>query len=277
MPVSTNFVYWLIIFFIISAETEQRNKEEKEREVQNPATIKSVDDGDVGGDSAELSCNIVRICQRIEAQDNSVSNNSNKNDNSSSSNNASKTTEIWALIEFEVDNPEPDSTLSMTLTPLKRTKKWKRFDSETALQDFIRRDTGEPLTLPPYSLTPQQSASIQEQAKQNVTQITEEFRRFRVKAEMARKQADAQIRELQNSKMRTAQQRIEGHDVVSILKMLVMSVCIGGSMHIADWPDMFDQYRKRNWSRLGLEILKWNVSKRKWHSKKHNGRKLTIL
>jgi uncharacterized membrane protein len=172
----------------------------------------SVDDGDVVGDSSELSCNIVRICQRIEAQDVSPSNN--KNNGSSSS---SDTTEIWALVEFEADSPDqPDSSVLMTMTPLKRTKKWKRFDSETALQDFIRRDTGEPLTLPPYSLTPQQSASIQEQAKQNVTQITEEFRRFRVKAEMARKQADAQIRELQNSKMRTAQQRIEGHDVVSI-------------------------------------------------------------
>lgn len=231
----------------LKAETEQRNKEEKEREVQNPATIKSVDDGDVGGDSAELSCNIVRICQRIEAQDNSVSDNSNSNNgNSSSSNNTSKTTEIWALIEFEVDNPEPDSTLSMTLTPLKRTKKWKRFDSETALQDFIRRDTGEPLTLPPYSLTPQQSASIQEQAKQNVTQITEEFRRFRVKAEMARKQADAQIRELQNSKMRTAQQRIEGHDVEKELEQArsgnsqVERVKAEMAQQEAQWKEAYD-------------------------------------
>jgi cell fate (sporulation/competence/biofilm development) regulator YlbF (YheA/YmcA/DUF963 family) len=183
----------------------------------------SVDDADVVGDSADLSSNIVRICQRIEAQaDLSPSNN---NDGSSSS---KTTTDIWALIEFEIANPDqPDASILMssTLSPPKRTKKWKRFDSEGVLQDFIRRDTGEPLTLPPYSLTPQQSASIQEQAKQNVTQITEEFRRFRVKAEMARKQADAQIRELQNSKMRTAQQRIEGHDVVSILKLLEM-VCM---------------------------------------------------
>jgi hypothetical protein len=232
MTLSTNLLHLHSIFFTyILAETEQRNKEEKEREVQNGATIMSVDEGDVGGDSAELGYNIVRICQRIQAQDISPSSNNSSNGNGSSSDNTKTTTEIWALIEFETYNPDlPDAASSLlmtTTTPPKRTKKWKRFDSEGALQDFIRRDTGEPLTLPPYSLTPQQSATIQEEAKQTVTQITEEFRRFRVKAEMARKQADAQIRELQNSNMRTAQQRIEGHDVVSIFinKYMLVYVC----------------------------------------------------
>ena len=80
-------------------------------------------------------------------------------------------------------------------------------------QDFIRRDTGEPLALPPYSMSPEQSAKIQSEAAAQVSQVTEEFRRFRVRAELARKQAESQIRDLQNNKVASAAHRIESHDV----------------------------------------------------------------
>jgi hypothetical protein len=118
--------------------------------------------------------------------------------------------EIWALIEFESYDPDQQLTV-----PPKRSKTWKKFDSEAELSDYIRRDTGEPLKLPPYSLTPKQSAQIQDDAKNEVTRITEDFRRFRVKSEMARKQADAQIRELQNSNVESAKRRIEGQNDAS--------------------------------------------------------------
>ena len=114
------------------------------------------------------------------------------------------TEEIWAFIEFESYDPDQQLT-----TPPKRSRTWKKFGSETELSDYIRRDTGEPLKLPPYSLTPTQSANIQDQAKKDVSKITEDFRRFRVKSEMARKQADAQIRELQNSNVESVKRRIE--------------------------------------------------------------------
>ncbi|GKY99084.1 hypothetical protein MPSEU_000864000 [Mayamaea pseudoterrestris] len=80
-------------------------------------------------------------------------------------------------------------------------------------QDFIRRDTGEPLALPPYSMSPEQSIKIQREAATQVSQVTEEFRRFRVRSELARKQVESQIRELQNLKVASAAHRIEGHDL----------------------------------------------------------------
>jgi hypothetical protein len=121
----------------------------------------------------------------------------------------------------------------------RRFKEWKRFDTEAQLQvrscctgrlltttiaasyyifelcyqDFIRRDTGEPLTLPPYSLSPEQSATIQSEALSQVSQVTEDFRRFRVRAELARKQAESQIRDLQNNNVTNVAQRIEGKDM----------------------------------------------------------------
>jgi hypothetical protein len=158
-----------------------------------------MDDADVVGNSAEHSCTIVRVCQRIKVE---------LGQHEQNAKNTSE--EIWALVEFEIYDPDQ----AEPIVPPKRTKKWKRFDKESELQDFIRRDTGEPLQLPPSSLTPHQSSQLQEEARQSVSKITEEFRRFRVKSEMSRKQADSQIRDLQSSNVESAKKRIEGQDVV---------------------------------------------------------------
>ena len=203
------------LFF--DADEVQEAKEQMEREQKEAAGSITMDDGEAGaGEGGESSASIVSVCQRVKApvQQQQLSNSSNNNSNGNSNGDLNTTTpsleEIWALIEFEEYNPDmPESTL-----PPKRYRKWKRFDTESELSDFIRRDTGEPLTLPPYSLAPDQSARIQEKAKQEVSQITEEFRRFRVRAELARKQADAHIKELQSSHVQTAQRRIEGQDLV---------------------------------------------------------------
>jgi hypothetical protein len=129
------------------------------------------------------------------------------------------TQEIWALLEFEMIVDPDEGGMTSPLQMPTRVKKWKRFDTESELSDFIRRDTGEPLTVPPYSLTPQQSSKITDEAEKKVSQITEEYRRFRVKAEMTRKQMDSQIRELQSTNVETAKRRIEGKDVEKELEV----------------------------------------------------------
>ena len=71
----------------------------------------------------------------------------------------------------------PANDLTEFVIP-KQVFEWKRFDTESELQDYIRRDSGEPLRLPPYSLSPEQSAQIEEESARKVSQVTEEFRRF---------------------------------------------------------------------------------------------------
>ena len=81
--------------------------------------------------------------------------------------------DIWALLEFESD---PDTTLTPT-----RYKQWKKFNSEQALSDYIRLDNnvmGERIQIPPYSLTADQSAALEDEAKKNIAQVIEEFRRY---------------------------------------------------------------------------------------------------
>lgn len=168
-----------------------------------------MDDGDDAW--PEQSYQVVRVSQRIKV------------DLEPGDASAAKglTHEIWALLEFEmiVDPDDNGGRITPPLQTPKRVKKWKRFDTESDVSDFIRRDTGEPLTVPSYSLTPQQSSKITNEAEKKVSQITEEYRRFRVKSEMTRKQMDTQIRELQSTNVETAKRRIEGKDVEKELEV----------------------------------------------------------
>merc|ERR1711865_598916 len=71
---------------------------------------------------------------------------------------------------------------------------------------------GEPVTLPPYSLSPHQSSRITTEAENQVAAITADYRRFRVKAEMTRKTLDAQIRDVQAANVETTKRQIEGQE-----------------------------------------------------------------
>lgn len=120
---------------------------------------------------------------------------------------------IWALIEYEFTST--DTSEGSTLP--KRFTRWRRFYNENDLIDHVRNSTGEPIAIPSYSLSPQQSQRIEEESRQAVAHITEEFRRFRVRSEVVRKQADATVRSLQNNNVLTAQKQIEGQDIASEL------------------------------------------------------------
>ena len=166
-------------------ETLRQEKEELEgrlrtEEAESANQIVLEDNSVGGGDETS----IVRVCQRIKSGQ-----------------------EIWALLEMEVISD------SLTDAPPKRFKEWKKFNSDAELQDFIRRDTGEPLQVPAFSLTPEESDRIQKEATAQVSIISEEYRRFRVRSELARKQAETQIRDLQNNNVQSAARRIEGQDL----------------------------------------------------------------
>lgn len=102
---------------------------------------------------------------------------------------------MWVLFDFEDD-----------------TSEWRRFADEQALQDFVRKDTGEPMLLPPPSLSPIESARLVEESRAAVAQVTEEFKRFRVKAEIIKKQKDAEARQVKANSISEQQRRISGHD-----------------------------------------------------------------
>mmetsp|Transcript_37761 Transcript_37761/g.43130 ORF Transcript_37761/g.43130 Transcript_37761/m.43130 type:complete len:413 (-) Transcript_37761:31-1269(-) len=163
-------------------EKNKRLMEEVQTAEQSTPNFSMGDE--VGTDGMEENASaIMQVCQRVKDRDT-----------------------IWALFDFQIEALD-------SFNPSRHYQKWKRFDSEAELQDYIRRDTGEPLLLPPFSLSPEQSKKIEKEAAQSVSQVTEEFRRFRVRSEVQRKQTDAHIRDLQNNNVQSAKRRIEGEDL----------------------------------------------------------------
>lgn len=78
---------------------------------------------------------------------------------------------IWVLTRFDA---HPDA--------------WLSFTGEEDLEEFVRRTPGAGLTKPQKCYTPAESAQIEAEAKAKVDKVVEEFRRYKVKAEIARKQ-----------------------------------------------------------------------------------------
>jgi len=179
-----------------------------------------------GGGDQSSSCSVVKIHQRIKLEkDHTIYHNGVISDDNNittdrnhleQTNNDASQVDIWAFIEYEM-SPTEENTGGLFASTTNRFSRWRRFTSEGAFSDHIRRDSGEPIHVPPYSLSPIQSQQIEEEAKRSVTHVTEEFRRFRVRAEIARKQADATVRALQNKNVQNAQRHIEGQDIASEL------------------------------------------------------------
>lgn len=180
------------------------------------------------GESEKYQWSIVRVCQLLQidndeeiSEDNSYNKGEGKehdqsefaisDDEDERKDGSIPSADIWALIEYKITSLESD------LVPPQRFKRWRKFQSESSLSDHIRRETGEPIILPSYSLSPVQSSQLQEEARQAVSHITEEFRRYRVRSEVARKQADATVKALHNNNVKTTQERIEGQDLESEL------------------------------------------------------------
>ncbi|KAL7448739.1 LOW QUALITY PROTEIN: hypothetical protein ACHAWC_000883, partial [Mediolabrus comicus] len=185
----------------------------------NETTIILTAGGSGGGTASTIDLNettIIRVCQRIK--DEIIDDNADDAMMDTTNDDGEDNYEIWALIEYETSNSDgggadASSNPLLNAPSYKRYKQWQKFVNESALSDYIRRDTGEPLTLPPYSLSPEQSQKMVEEAKKSVAVISEEFRRFRVRAEVAKKQADATVRALHTNSVQTTRMRIEGQDI----------------------------------------------------------------
>jgi hypothetical protein len=183
--------------------------DEKESSRQNTASDETSAD-DKFNENGESNTSLLRVCQRVKQR---VYADGTNNNRSSVEHGELMVDEIWALMEVQVV-PNEDGAMQLNSNYVTRQyREWMRFDTESQLEDYIRRDTGEPLTLPSYSLSPEQSALIQAEAENQVSKVTEEFRRFRVRSELARKQADAQVRELQSiNAQHAAKQIVNGAD-----------------------------------------------------------------
>lgn len=186
--------------------TENNERGEYRTQQSLGTSAGDTDDAETIDTFGDQVASIVRVCHRIKVE------------NSSPSSEHMTQHEIWALIEFENSYSEQVLSSESSSNPNHRYKKWKKFNTDSQLDDFIRRETGEPIILPPYGLSQEQSLQIQSKAKEDVARVTEDFRRFRVRSELDKKQKETYIRELQNTNVQTTKRRIEGFDIENELE-----------------------------------------------------------
>lgn len=213
-----------------------------------PGGAGSSDPGEADPNSQTV---IVRVCQRIKMENENNSNGINATDDEEDNSSDYPTHSIWALVEYESYNPEMMDN-NPNAPPARRYQRWRKFETETELDDHVRRETGEPIVLPPYSLSPLQSVKIEEDARKAVMDITEEFRRFRVRSEVARKQADATVRALHSSNVQRTRRRIEGQDLETELAQArtdhaqVAALRSEMAEQEARWKDAYDTLMAEN-------------------------------
>jgi len=116
---------------------------------------------------------------------------------------------IWALFEWgvmseaETTPPEPS---------------WCSFQSEEQLQDFIRIDCGEPILVPPCCMTSEEAKKVTDDAKAQILKVQDEFRKYKIKAEIARKQKEAEAKQALGASLAEKSRRIIGLDMEGELK-----------------------------------------------------------
>lgn len=101
--------------------------------------------------------------------------------------------ETWALMDFvrivrEDAPPAPEGHAGG------RRRRWVKFGDLQELADHVRRDAGEPVVLPEPCLGPAEVQAAKEAAAGEVASASEEFRRYRVKAEIARRQHEQALK-----------------------------------------------------------------------------------
>lgn len=166
---------------------------------------------------------IIRVCLRVKDDDNAISGGINApiTEDFEVHQPSTAAEDMWVLLEYETATLPDELLMSGHQQPkYQRWKKWVQVHSEAELTDLVRRDaaTGEPLPLPPYSLSTEESSAIKMESQQALSHVAEEFRRYRVRAEVARKQADAALRAAQAEQVAQTQLRIEKKNNASHVK-----------------------------------------------------------
>ncbi|ETK78318.1 hypothetical protein, variant 1 [Phytophthora nicotianae P10297] len=110
---------------------------------------------------------------------------------------------LWCLVEYVNENELDDSTEFA----------WHCFHNEEEIQEYANRATGEPLTLPDLSMAPYEVERVKNSLKEEIDRVQEEFRRYRVRSEITRKQKDAEIRKMSMNVMAKQTEQISETDL----------------------------------------------------------------
>ncbi|CAI5716701.1 unnamed protein product [Hyaloperonospora brassicae] len=115
---------------------------------------------------------------------------------------------IWCFVEYANENELDES----------KEFAWHCFRSAEEIQAYADRASGQPLALPEYSMTPLEVECVKKKLKVEIDRVQEEFRRYRVRSEITRKQKDAEIRKMSANMTAKQTEKISETDLLGELQ-----------------------------------------------------------
>jgi len=107
---------------------------------------------------------------------------------------------LWVLFEY-TSSGERSASGATAANAAGHSDSWVMFGNEQELDEYLQRvcSNGPPVLKPARLLTADESMRIQQESNSKIDLITEEFRRFKVRVEIARKQKNAETTQQLNS------------------------------------------------------------------------------
>ncbi|ETV76843.1 hypothetical protein, variant [Aphanomyces astaci] len=113
-------------------------------------------------------------------------------------------TTLWCLVEYTSDDDDESRPPECG---------WLAFQHEADLLEYVRRASGEPVRVPDLSLPPSDVLQMKLDLSDELERVQEEFRRYRVRSEITRKQKEAELRKISASALTKQTEQIGGMDL----------------------------------------------------------------
>ncbi|KAF0693195.1 Aste57867_15789 [Aphanomyces stellatus] len=154
---------------------------------------------------------------------------------------------LWCLVEYTSDDDGDD-----TKPP---ESGWHAFKTDDELREYVRRAAGEPMRVPELSLPPSDIQQMKQDLSDELERVQEEFRRYRVRSEITRKQKEAELKKISASALAKQTEQLGGTDLTQELQAARLQVRRFSQLQTAaeererEWHDKFDKLQ-REYSKL---------------------------
>ncbi|CAK4084005.1 unnamed protein product [Aphanomyces euteiches] len=139
---------------------------------------------------------------------------------------------VWCLVEYTSDDDDDSRPPECG---------WHSFKSEDEVLNYVHKAAGEPIRVPELSLPPSDIQQMKQELSDELERVQEEFRRYRVRSEITRKQKEAELRKLSATTLAKQTEQLGGIDLQQELQ--------AARMQEREWKEKYEKL-ERDYSKL---------------------------
>ncbi|CAK4649249.1 unnamed protein product [Aphanomyces euteiches] len=139
---------------------------------------------------------------------------------------------VWCLVEYTSDDDDDSRPPECG---------WHSFKSEDEVLNYVHKAAGEPIRVPELSLPPSDIQQMKQELSDELERVQEEFRRYRVRSEITRKQKEAELRKLSATTLAKQTEQLGGIDLQQELQ--------AARMQEREWKEKYEKL-ERDYTKL---------------------------